>query len=121
MTVQPTLAFTDIVDGEPVEAATWVPIHDSIKAHANAHTHDQYTRWVKFTGPGQSFQKNDITRDGEWTLVANKATSDRPAPQPSGDQIDLLPDWSPSRNNNRASYTVANEWTTNAAGWVSAY
>src|SRR6516225_7310960 len=45
---------------------------------------DVFMRWVPYTGPPQSFLHQDCTRDGDWSMVANKDTSDRPAPQQSG-------------------------------------
>ena len=79
------------------------------------------TRWNPYTGSGQSFVKGDITRDGDWTMVANKNTSDRPAPQASGTEEDLLPPWTPTTQSARATYTVYNEWTVNTAGWIDQY
>lgn len=32
----------------------------------------------------QAYVKNDMVKDGDWTAIANKATTDRPAPQPDG-------------------------------------
>jgi hypothetical protein len=78
-------------------------------------------KWVPYTGTGQSFLAQQLTRDGDWTMVANKSTTTRPAPQPSGPETDLLPAWTPVLNNNRASYTFYNEWTLNQAGWISQY
>jgi hypothetical protein len=80
-----------------------------------------YMRWVPYTGPPQSFLKQDLTRDGDWTMVANKDTSDRPAPQPSGAEEDLLPIWTPTTSSAPATYTVYNEWTLNNAGWIDQY
>jgi hypothetical protein len=54
-------------------------------------------------------------------MVANKATSDRPAPQASGSEEDLLPIWTPTTSSNPANYTVYNEWTLNTAGWIDQY
>jgi len=79
------------------------------------------TRWVRYSGPPQSFLANDLTRDGDWTMVANANTSDRPAPQPSGPEEDLLPAWTPTNPNARATYTLYNEWTLNQSGWISQY
>lgn len=41
---------------------------------------------VRWMGPwlSQAYAENDMVKDGDWTSVANKATSDRPAPQPDG-------------------------------------
>src|SRR5262245_20820758 len=82
---------------------------------------DDDVRWVPYTGPPQSFLVRDMTRDGKWTMVANKDTSDRPAPQPSGSEEDLLPVWVPAVQNARASYTVFNEWTLANDGWITRY
>jgi hypothetical protein len=82
---------------------------------------DVYMHWVPYTGTGQAFTKQDLTRDGDWTMVANKATTDRPAPQASGSEEDLLPAWTPTQQNARATYTVTNQWTLNAAGWINQY
>lgn len=83
---------------------------------------DVFMRWIPYIGPPQSFLKQDMTRDGGWTMVANKNTSDRPAPQPTGAEINLLPAaFLPNEQNVRASYTVANEWTLSSGGWVNQY
>jgi len=77
--------------------------------------------WVPYVGPPQSFITWDTTRDGDWTMVANKGTSDRPAPQQSGPEEDLLPAWTPTQKNARATYIMYNEWTVNTGGWVDQY
>jgi hypothetical protein len=78
-------------------------------------------RWVPYVGPPQSFVSQDLTRDGDWTMVANKDTSDRPAPQETGAEEDLLPIWTPTTGNARATYTVFNEWTLSSGGWLDQY
>jgi hypothetical protein len=80
-----------------------------------------YMRWVRFTGPPQAFLAQDMTRDGDWTMVAIRNTSDRPAPQPSGAEEDLLPAWAPVTQSVRATFTVANEYTINTGGWIDQY
>ena len=77
--------------------------------------------WVPYVGPPQSFLMHDTTRDGDWTMVANKATSDRPSPQQSGPEEDLLPAWTPTQQSARATYITYNEWTVNTSGWVDQY
>jgi hypothetical protein len=77
--------------------------------------------WVPYIGPPQSFNSQDTTRDGDWTMVANKATSDRPAPQATGSEEDLLPAWVPIQQNARATYIMYNEWTVNTGGWIDQY
>jgi hypothetical protein len=78
-------------------------------------------RWVPYVSTPQSFSVQDLTRDGDWTMIANKDTSDRPAPQASGAEEDLLPAWTPTTPNARATYTVYNEWTLSQAGWIAQY
>jgi hypothetical protein len=80
-----------------------------------------YMKWVKYTGPPQSFNQGDVTRDGDWTMVALKATTDRPAPQPSGAEEDLLPAWTPTTSSASGSYSVYNQWTLSSAGWIDQY
>ena len=80
-----------------------------------------YMRWVPYTGPPQSFLNQDMTRDGDWTMVANKNTSDRPAPQATGTEEDLLPPWMPTTQSAPPAYTVYNEWTINTSGWIDQY
>ena len=36
-------------------------------------------------GSSSRYRHNDMVRDGDWLMIANKPTSDRPAPQPEGD------------------------------------
>src|SRR6516165_7703427 len=91
--------------------STWVPTAGST---------GQMT-WVPYTTLGQSFLPQNLTRDGDWTMVANTATTDRPAPQPTGAEEDLLPAWSPTRQQASGAYTVYNEWTVNTGGWIDQY
>jgi hypothetical protein len=115
-----TMTGTIVLPGNPVNAndASNKSYVDSSIADLN----DVYMRWVPFVGPPQSFLNQDVTRDGDWTMVANKNTSDRPAPQPSGPEENLLPDtWTPTQQNVRATYITYNEWTTNTAGWIDQY
>src|SRR6516162_2115563 len=53
--------------------------------------------WVPYTTLGQSFLPQNLTRDGDWTMVAKVATTARPAPQATGPEEDLLPAWTPNR------------------------
>lgn len=48
-------------------------------------------RWLNTWVDGE-YIKNDFVRDGAWTMIANKTTTDRPAPQALGDPITTLPD-----------------------------
>jgi hypothetical protein len=108
-----------VLSGDPaaaVGAATKQYVDNSISG-----LNGVYTKWVPYTGTGQSFLAQQMTRDGDWTMVANKATTTRPAPQASGAEEDLLPNWIPTAPNARATYTVYNEWTLSQGGWLNTY
>jgi len=47
--------------------------------------------WLN-TWISQQYKQYNVVRDDEWTMVANKTTTDRPAPQPIGSTDFLLPD-----------------------------
>jgi len=44
-------------------------------------------KWLQDT-----YYENDVVRDETWTMIANKTTTDRPSPQPYGDQTFILSD-----------------------------
>jgi hypothetical protein len=54
-------------------------------------------RWVEPYVFGDTYQKNDMVLDDGWTMIANKDTSERAAPQPIGTANWVLdtadPDW----------------------------
>src|SRR6516162_6064584 len=83
-------------------------------------TYGQMT-WVPYTTLGQSFVAQNATRDGDWTMVAKTTTTDRPAPQPSGAEVDLLPAWTPNRQGAVGALVIYNEWTVNTGGWIGQY
>jgi hypothetical protein len=77
--------------------------------------------WVPYTTFGQTFLPQNLTRDGDWTMVAKTTTTDRPAPQPSGAEEDLLPSWLPNRQSAVGALVIYNEWTVNVGGWIDQY
>jgi hypothetical protein len=103
------------LDGQDAEEPFWA------RSLSSADLNGQGALWVPYTGPPQSFLSQNLTRDGDWTMVANKTTSDRPAPQPSAAEEDLLPAWTPSTQGARAGYSLYNEWTLNQTGWIDQY
>jgi hypothetical protein len=53
-----------------------------------AHRHAEFSnalRWCGSYEAGKTYRENCVVLDGEWLMVANKHTADRPAPQPTGD------------------------------------
>jgi hypothetical protein len=112
------------VSGAPPPFLTDAPVNGRHFGRYNATWADLdevYMRWVPYTGAGQAFLRQDLTRDGDWTMVALNDTTDRPAPQPTAAEEDLLPIWTPTTSGNPANHVVYNEWTVNTAGWINQY
>ncbi len=68
------------------------------------------------------YEKNDVVRDGEWAMIANKDTCDRPAPQPVGDlEVDLpaTPAW--ADKSFVGTVQSGSIYTFTKSGWVTAY
>jgi len=75
------------------------------------------TKWKGLWAEGL-YVTNDMARDGDWLMVANKPTSDRPAPQPNGevehDTIDGT--FLPSQYTGIVS--MEHTYTMLQAGWI---
>jgi hypothetical protein len=126
-----------VLQSVPTNNATWFQLNVAWQADGNVLSGDNqeilftftanldlshiYMRWVPYTGAGQAFLSQDTTRDGDWSMVAVNDTTDRPAPQATGAEEDLLPIWTPATQSNPANYTVYNEWTVNVSGWIDQY
>lgn len=75
--------------------------------------------WEDAWNPIDSYAQNDVVRDGSWTMVANKATSDRPAPQPSAPAETTLPDTPLWAINSNVSVVWSGQlYDFTQAGWV---
>ena len=80
---------------------------------------DTKTQWFNTWAPGV-FNKNSIVRDGDWLMIANKVTEDRPAPQPYGDPsytISDSPAWSTLQED--AVVHSGQTYTFTKKGWIS--
>jgi hypothetical protein len=68
---------------------------------------------------GSQYFKNEMTRDGEWTMIANVDTTDRPAPVPSG-YLQYVLDNDPVFIENQISGVVwsGHKYAFNKSGWV---
>ncbi|GAG03508.1 unnamed protein product, partial [marine sediment metagenome] len=75
ITAQEFLDHNNILDGEG----------NPISPIPNPHT--QYMLWQN-VWVQKEYNPHETVRDGEWTMVANKTTTDRPAPQPTA-----APEW----------------------------
>ena len=66
------------------------------------------------------YQANEVVRDGDWTMVANKVTSERAAPQPNGEPDFALPDaptWDATQSN--TSVVVSGHtYEFTETGWI---
>jgi hypothetical protein len=96
------------------EVLTRQEIEDSI-----AQTVDRMY-WRGAYDPAVLYNYQDVVRDGNWLMVANKQTQDRPAPQPIGEAINeytAAPVW------NENSYTgvvvAGYEYELLKNGWLS--
>lgn len=65
---------------------------------AALHFSKNFVSWENEWIPDTVYNENDMVRDGAWTMVANKDTDDRPAPQTVGNPTFLYPD-NPAWNN----------------------
>tara|TARA_R110000796_G_scaffold167313_3_gene284195 strand:- start:344 stop:1897 length:1554 start_codon:yes stop_codon:yes gene_type:complete len=94
----------------------------AIEADILARLIDWKGEWV----PGTSALENEQFKDGEWLAVANAATTDRPAPQTSGDATyDLVdaPVWTTPTNTGQIDcyhiYTFAKPgWFRKVQVWI---
>lgn len=75
--------------------------------------------WRNVYDEGMEYELYDVARDGEWTMVANKTTTDRPAPQPNGDpeySMDEGPSFG-TQNNTSVIYS-GHLYTITEGGWI---
>jgi len=67
-----------------------------------------------------TYEENDVVRDGDWTMVANKQTSDRAAPQPIGSAVyDLTGTLPLSTAEFEGVVWTGAEYTLEAPGWIN--
>ena len=66
-----------------------------------------------------SYNKDDLVRDGDWTMIANTDTTDRAAPTPDGDPEFLLPSipvW--VQDGNLSTVELVHTYTFAESGWL---
>ena len=94
----------NVVGEEPAQIPGYIYYFSGVPGYDDGLYMWDGTQWVRIGGntggsmtwknlwvPG-SYRTGDTVRDGEWTMVANKDTTDRPAPQPTGVQAWTIPD-----------------------------
>jgi hypothetical protein len=71
---------------------------------------------------GGTYQENDMATENNWTMVANKDTTDRPAPQAVGEEFDLYHPIVPSGTSVVAKQIVFGMQYSGATGyWLNGY
>lgn len=107
-------------------STTW--IFDGVKWVSKAEDlNARYLRWPVTEWVPDEYTVNDVVRDGDWLMVANKTTSDRPAPQQNGDPDTVLPDAPPFATQANLSVVYSGHryiftepgWLTTIRVWVS--
>jgi len=74
--------------------------------------------WLNLWVDGPTYVNNDTVKDGDWTMVANKSTTERAAPQPIG-AIDTQPPVSTvfTTANFTGVVKMVHEYTSTLPGW----
>lgn len=78
-------------------------------------------RWLGVYNQGQTYYKNDVVIDGRWTMIANKETSDRPAPVPDGDPEYIFQGTMSNTDVTAKQVMFGQRYTLEAAGWIDGY
>jgi hypothetical protein len=80
-------------------------------------------RWVgEHVVDGTAYETNDVVRDEGWTMVANKATTDRPAPTPLGDPFYVYDSDTMAEDTSTASaIIVGQEYTFPVTAYATGY
>lgn len=76
--------------------------------------------WGNKWQSGVLYEKNTMVRDGDWTMIANKNTYDRPAPQPVGAILPGLPvDPTFIEEQNSSVVRTGHNYLFTTGGWIS--
>lgn len=108
-------AVTRIITIIPIAT---IPISHA-QTHASGGTDElDVIRWVG-SYENKDYLKNDMVLDLPWTMIANKDTSDRAAPQPNGIPLYTVSDVpSFSTLSNSSVVTTGHEYTFTESGWI---
>lgn len=77
-------------------------------------------RWLNLWIAG-TYQKNDVVRDGDWTMIANKQTDDRPAPQAIGSPAFVYTGTIGSDSLSAKQIIVGTRYTFDRGGIITGY
>lgn len=70
------------------------------------------------TWTGGEYPANAVVRDGDWLMIANKETSDRPAPQPIGEPFYLYQGGSPITQQTAKQITYGARYSWQTSGYL---
>lgn len=106
---------------KPVSTAQQAAI-DAVQGNLDTHesaTNPHGTMLWKGSWSGGDYLANDVVRDGDWTMIANKTTSDRPAPQPSGAEESSPAEPITFTEQTGTSWILSGaRWTFTSGGWL---
>lgn len=74
-------------------------------------------QWVD----GTEYQQREVVRDGNWTMIANKTTTDRPAPQAVAQPLWVYQGASPTSQITAKSLILAQRYTLGVAATILKY
>jgi len=78
-------------------------------------------RWVNPYVFGNTYEKNDMVRDGGWTMIANKQTSERASPQPSGQSFYLFTGTEAFTQDTATQIRSGNRFTFDVSAYLLGY
>ena len=79
------------------------------------------SRWQSPYVVGNDYKKDDLVKDGDWTMIANKDTNDRAAPQPLGPEFNIYDGASPTTQNTAKQVVFGNRYTFDQAAYINGY
>jgi len=115
------------VDAHDASAISVTPIPDLIATEVQAALEEQFLAVLdRVVWKGKWFSTNylkfEMVRDGDWTMIANKDTATRAAPQPVGSPLFTLPEPPPWEANpfeeETSVVSCIHEFTMLKSGWL---
>ena len=94
-------------DDDAVMRRQWAELLDALRM-----------RWMNEWSQ-QTYEANDMVRDGDWLMVANKQTSDRPAPILSQGPLYLYAGTEPTAQIIAKQTTMGQRYTNTSSEWLS--
>ena len=120
ITAQNMRTQVGVLEGEDNENAKIAELDVQIFPALQA---NEVMRWLGvWDTAGQAYLVNDVVRDGNWLMMANKDTTDRPAPEAVGDAFYVYQGVQGSNESIVAkSVFSGNRYSFNNAGYITGY